>query len=214
MELAKRQDFAHVFWIGGSPCSGKSFIARMLAAKYGLQLYQTDSLEARPVSPEHQPVMHYLSSLSGDELWLRPVPLQVSTALEYCREEFGLALEDLRAIPSSPGIIIEGTALLPHCVVPLLTRPRQAIWLVPTAEFQRKFYPLRGEWPQAVVSGTSDPAQAFENWMERDVRYGRIVARIARELDQAVIDVSEEQTLAENAQRVEDYFQLQNFKPA
>lgn len=77
----------------------------MLVAKYGLQLYQIDILETRPVSPEQQPMMHYLSNLGPDELWLRPVPVQVSTELEYCREEFELALKDLAAMPFSPGII-------------------------------------------------------------------------------------------------------------
>lgn len=201
-------DFAHVLWIGGSPCSGKSSIAKRLADKYSLQLYHTDALEGLTADPARQPVTHYLQSLTPDELWLRPVPLQVSTELELCREEFLLALDDLRKLPTSPGIIVEGTALLPQMVVPLLTRLRQAIWLVPTAEFQRKFYPLRGDWPQAVVAGTRDPALAFDLWMERDVRNARIVANIAGELEQPVIEVSERETLDENFQRVEEYFGL------
>lgn len=208
--MNETQNLSHVFWIGGSPCSGKSSIAQKLAAKYGLQLYHTDALEARPTSPA-QPMMHYLSSLNPNEQWLRPVPLQVATELEYCREEFTLALEDLKKMPDSPGIIVEGTALLPHCVVPLLTRSSQAIWLVPTAEFQRKHYPLRGDWPQEVVRPTSNPVQAFENWMERDVRYGRIVIKIARELEQQVIEVDGQQTLQENFRAVEEYLQLEKF---
>lgn len=135
--------------------------------------------------------------LTPDEIWLGPVAVQTSTELDYCREECALAVEVLRALPSSPGVVAEGTALLPHGVVPHLSRPGQAVWLVPTPEFQRHAYPLRGPWPRDVVAGTSNPAQAFDNWMERDVGYGRVVVALARALGQSVIDVDGRQSVSE-----------------
>jgi replication-associated recombination protein RarA len=38
----------NVLWLGGSPCAGKTTIARMLAEKYGLRLYHFDRHE-----PDH-----------------------------------------------------------------------------------------------------------------------------------------------------------------
>lgn len=194
--MCQPSDLAHVVWIGGSPCAGKSSVARRLAAQHRLRLYHSDALETRPAT-ERQPTKCLLQSLSPDELWLRPVPVQTATELDYCREELAEAVADLRQLSGSQGVLAEGTALLPHAVVPLLTRPDQAVWMVPTPEFQRHHYPLRGEWPHQVVAATSDPARAFENWMERDVRYARIVAATARELDQLVIEVDGRRSIAE-----------------
>lgn len=196
--MCEPSDFAHVVWIGGSPCAGKSSVAQLLVAQHRLRLYQSDPLESRPAT-DAQPTKRYLQSLSPDDLWLRPVPVQTATELDYCREEFAQVVSDLRLLPRSDTVLAEGTALLPQAVVPLLTRPNQAVWMVPTPEFQRHHYPRRGNWPHEVVAGTSDPAQGFANWMERDVRYARIVAAMARDLDQLVIEVDGRRSVAELA---------------
>src|SRR5688572_13227921 len=72
-------DLAHVYWIGGSPCSGKSSIAQELAETYGLQLYQADDAyvrHANVVTLERQPIFHKIVHLSPDELWMRAVEEQ------------------------------------------------------------------------------------------------------------------------------------------
>lgn len=37
-----RQALAHVWWVGGSPCAGKSTLAAILARRHGLALYRCD----------------------------------------------------------------------------------------------------------------------------------------------------------------------------
>lgn len=204
----RESDLSHTVWIGGSPCAGKSTISRMLAHEYGLIVYETDPLESRPATAS-QPTKQHLQSLTPDQLWLRPIAEQVATELEYCREELALAIEELRELPGSPKILVEGTALVPQGVVPLLTRPHQAIWLVPTPEFQRQHYPTRGDWPHKVAAATSDPPRAFELWMERDVRYGRIITAMAHQMDQVVIEVDGSRTAEECCAVVAEYLGLE-----
>lgn len=36
------QPLSHIYWIGGSPCAGKTTIARKLAAEYGFTYYKCD----------------------------------------------------------------------------------------------------------------------------------------------------------------------------
>ena len=113
---------------------------------------------------------------------------------------------DLRALPRDRPTIAEGTALLPELVAQVADL-RRALWLVPSPAFQRERYPLRGEWVQAVLSQCSDPAQAFENWMARDIAYAQEAAAQAARLGARVIVVDGSQSLDQVAALVDDWFQ-------
>src|SRR5687768_9267393 len=95
-------ELAHVYWIGGSPCSGKSSIAEALAATYNMQLYKADDAyfrHTKGVTPERQPIFYKIAHLSADELWMRDVEEQVIEELALYREEFPLIVDDLLALP-------------------------------------------------------------------------------------------------------------------
>src|SRR5579859_6913242 len=104
-EKMLREQLAQVYWIGGSPCAGKSSVAMLLAARYGWPLYQTDEAYPRHekmVTPEQQPLFYKLIHLSSEEVWMmRSVEQQAEEEVQFYREEFPLILEDLLALPSS-----------------------------------------------------------------------------------------------------------------
>jgi hypothetical protein len=85
----------------------------------------------------------------------------------------------------------------PELVAPLLTSPRQAIWLVPTEAFKRTTYAGRearsGKGAQRAKM--SDSARARENHIGRDLLIGQLVLDQARALGLAenvfVVDGSE-----------------------
>jgi hypothetical protein len=165
--------FRHVYWLGGSPCAGKSSVATILAERHGLQLYSCDDHfeehKARLDADRH-PVFASLAALTCDELWMRPVEVQVETELAYCREVFGMVLEDLLLLPSYPPLLAEGTDLLPECVSPLLAGASHGFWLVPTAEFQYHYYSKRTRIND-ILKNCTQPAKAFSNWMGRDAGF-------------------------------------------
>src|SRR5437762_2347371 len=166
-------DLAHVYWIGGSPCAGKSSIADALVETYGCELYRCDKAyfeHATKVTPEQQPVFHRLIHLSSEDLWMRPVAQQTTEEIALYHEEFPLIVENLLSRSRTKPIIAEGAALLPECVQPLLLHPQQAIWVVPTREFQMHHY-RRREWAKDIVKACMDPEQAFLNWMQRDMEF-------------------------------------------
>jgi len=207
---ATAKALANVYWIGGSPCSGKSSIAEALAAAYGLQLYHADDAyvrHANAVTPEHQPVSYKLAYLSAEELWMRPVEEQVAEELALYHEEFPLILEDLLALPATPPVLAEGAALLPACVQPYLLEPHRAISIIPTAEFQMEHYARRA-WAQDVVRACSDPEQAFRNWMQRDIRFAKHVEQAAREAGLFSLLVDGGHPLTDTIAIVEQHFRL------
>lgn len=189
-----------VIWIGGSPCAGKSTLAATLAGQYGLTHYSCD--DALPAHVQRSnaatyPLLHQLAMSSWDEVWTRPVERQICEELAFYREEFPLILEDLAAFPPGTPLVAEGTALLPELVAPLLQGQRRAIWLVPTASFQREHY-ARRPWIDDILRQCADPALAFDNWMQRDIGFADTVEASARALDLPVIRVDG----TENAERI------------
>jgi 2-phosphoglycerate kinase len=206
---ALQRELKQIYWIGGSPCSGKSSIAAGLAGTYGLRVYHCDDAyfrHAKIITQEKQPVFYKLTHSTSEELWIkRPAAQQIREEIELYREEFPLILNELLTLPKP--FLAEGSALLPECVTPLVHDPRRAIWIVPEAKFQRSHYEQR-DWAHEVVRDCSDPEQAFNNWMQRDIGFARFVAREARMQNMRVLTVDGSRTLEENLAFVERYFQL------
>lgn len=199
------------YWIGGSPCSGKSTLAAQLTGAYGLLLYACDDrfpTHQRQADPLLQPSLNALSGMTWDEIWMRPIDEQVETVFKVYREEFPLILEDLRSISGDMPLLVEGAALLPELVVGLLDDPNKAIWIVPRPDFQVRRYAQR-EWVQGILKHCREPQIAFKNWMERDARFAEQIAAQARSLGLQVIHVDGGIGIEELAARVAALFGLE-----
>ena len=202
--------FDHIYWLGGSPCAGKSSIAHQLADQFGLHLYHCDTefeRQRQQVTAVSAPTIHHLHQLSCDELWLRSVAEQLRTEIQYQAEQFQMILADLRQLPTQAKILVEGAVLMPTAVFPHLSQPHQAIWLVPTEPFQRTHYAQR-PWIHDVLRDCTQPAQAFENWMQRDAAFARWVQQetAVRQLNCLVVDGN--QTIEETSNQVTRAFGL------
>ncbi len=195
-----REELAHVLWLGGSACAGKSTAARSLAAAHGLTLYSCDDRfeeHRRRASPELHPGFHRLMDLSPEELWTRPVAMQVQDLLRFYEDEFTLIVEDLRSLPGP--VLAEGVGLLPARVAEVLAEPRHACWLIATPAFRRRQYPRR-PWLDELLGRCPDPRQAFADWMARDDEIADYLEAGAASLGLAVHTIdgagTEEETVA------------------
>lgn len=75
-------------------------------------------------------------------------------------------------------LLLEGAGLLPHLVKSLDGPALSYLCLTPTADFQKKHYEQR-EWVPYILEGTSNPEQAFENWMQRDILFAQMFRKEA-----------------------------------
>ena len=207
-----KQALAHVSWIGGSPCSGKSSVTKILASRYDLEVYHCDDAffeHAKRVNPAKHPTFHKLTNMTWNEIWMRAVDVQIAEELECYREEFEMIVADLLAYPKSPPVIAEGAALLPDCVSRLLLDRRRAMWLVPVEAFQRAHYtPEQRPWMWDILEQCENPAQAFQNWMDRDIGFARQVVGRSKELGLGLIEVDGNRTIADNAEIVAQHLKL------
>lgn len=154
-----------------------------------------------------QPLMSKASTMTWDEVWMHPPEQLVTRELAFYREEFGMVVEDLLAMPHTTPILAEGAALLPECLTADLESVRRAVWVVPTEEFQRREY-ARREWVKNILRRCSDPEQAWENWMARDAGFARAVAHQAQERVFQLIEVDGSRSIEEHAQVIADHFRL------
>ncbi len=197
-----------IFWLGGSPCAGKSTIARTLADRYGLAVFHCDDTfdrHLRLATTTDQPTLARLRTKTADEVWLEPVRAQVEQEIAIYREQWPLLLDEIAA-PTRP-LIVEGAALLPDLVAPLLADRHHAIWVVPDADFQREHYSRR-PWTADVLAACSDPAQGYAHWMQRDITFARWVRARVQAHGLASLVVDGRHTLNENAAAVAKHFVL------
>jgi len=199
-----------VFWLGGSPCAGKSSISEILAKRFGLDVYHVDEafdLHLQRIDAARQPALMKWRRSSWNQRWMQPVDDLVQDAIACYQEHFDLFYEDILKMPNENNLLVEGSALLPREVANVLAQREQAIWLIPSAEFQKAHYSER-DWTRDIVAQCDEPDLAFHNWMERDIRFAEWVEAEATALNLAILRVDGERTLEENAESVVAHFQL------
>jgi hypothetical protein len=209
-----REGLRHVYWLGGASGSGKSTVARRLAASYGLQLYGTDEVMAdhgRRSNPENSPLLKAFVAMDADERWVTRSPgLMLETFHWFRGEGFGLIVEDLLRLPKSPPVVAEGFRLLPSLVQPLLAAPTRAVWLVPTPELRMIAFECRRPSgpPWSFVDQSTDPDRALRNLLERDRMFTDSLAEDAKLLRLHTMTVDASMREDDVTEQVVDWFGL------
>ena len=193
-----------LYMIGGSPCSGKSTIASLLARQYQLLHIKLDDLVDEimsQASADSQPICLLRQDRSPEQIWMRNPEEMADEEWRFYEEIFPYVKSYLIKNQDRP-LLVEGAGLLPHLVKDLECPASSYLCLTPTADFQQKHYKQR-EWVPYVLEGTTNPEQAFENWMQRDILFAQMVRQEAMKLGYSSLvtdgSQSEDQTVEEVA---------------
>jgi adenylate kinase family enzyme len=197
-----------VLWIGGSTCAGKSTIADRIASRRGLSVYHVDEHEqehAERATAAGLPGYERWLAMTLTERWaLSSVDELVADTLAMSEERLPMILDD---VAGRNPVIVEGFQVYPWLVGPLLSSPRQAIWLVCTPAFRRATHFERlHAW--VTPNRTDAPERAQANRLERDDQIGDEIARRARELGLRVIEVDGSRSLDDIAAEAEAYLEV------
>ena len=192
-----------LYMIGGSPCSGKPTIASLLARQYQLLHIKLDDL-----------IEEMMSQASADS---QPICLlrQDRNPEEMADEEWHFYEEIFPYVKSyviknqNRPLLVEGAGLLPHLVKDLECPASSYLCLTPTADFQKKHYKQR-DWVPYVLEGTTNPEQAFENWMQRDILFAQMVRKEAMKLGYSSLVTDGSQSENQNAEEVARLLKLSN----
>jgi len=192
-----------IYWIGGSPCCGKSTISEMLVKEYGFKYYKCDDYLDRFIEigvKEKNPLMTSISQMTQDEIWLRNVNEQVFEEFEFYRYALKIIKKDIEERFEDDYVIVEGAALLPEFMKENNIAQNRYICMTPSREFQIEKYKER-EWVQHYLSSCSDWEKAFENWMLRDIDYASIIRNEAKSMEYMALEV-------DGAIGIEEVYQL------
>ncbi len=208
---------ARVLWVGGAQWAGKSTVAQLIAARYGLILYAYDFHDARSHAdrarqqPDRFPHHHrWLTDLARgpNSVWLTPTPAEMAdAALLAFAERFAMVLDDLAALPPCATILAEGWGLRPALIAPLLPDRQRAVFLLPGESFRRQQLAALPRAGALAVPGLNDPERAQRQRLERDRLLAQDVEQSARELGLRLIVVDGTRNAAEIAADVEQQFQ-------
>ena len=201
-----------IYWIGGSPCSGKSSVAEILCEKFDFHYYKCDDfLEnylERGVS-ENIDIMNKFANMDLDQTWInRSINEQVSDEFLFYKESFKYIINDLCNLQiDKQGIIVEGAALLPQLICSMRIPFGNYVCIIPTKEFQVTEYSKR-DWAREYLKECSDPEIAFKNWMQRDINFAEIVKENALELNMNLIVENGDKDISFKVDKVIKYWSL------
>jgi len=207
MDQELKQAISHVLWIGGGTDSGKTTISRIIAERYGFQIYNYDQHDLPQMECLAQAMPHYRLFLSEtlDERWVRPEPEDIlQRTLQAFQDRFPLVVEELLGMPKDPMIVAEGFGFTPELLSPLLPSSRQAIWLVPTEEFKRASMERRNK--PSFKDKVSDPERATRNLFLRDMLLAKQVKLQAQSFGMTVYEIDGALPVEQIAALVEQHF--------
>lgn len=169
----------NTYYIGGSPCSGKSTVTELIAEKFDLYYFKVDDLldsYTELGTLKNYEICRKQKELTTEQIWMREPELQCKEELQFYEEIFEFVLQDLMVSTGKTGIITEGAAYLPSLMKGRKVPENRYLSITPTKEFQIFHYKQR-EWVPYVLEGCSNKEKAFENWMERDVLFAKEVRK-------------------------------------
>src|SRR5438128_10271014 len=87
-----------VFWLGGSPCAGKSSISEVIARRFGLDVYRVDEAfesHAQRFDPLRHPALTNWSKSSWNHRWMQPVESLVREVVPCYRAQSRHIVEEI-----------------------------------------------------------------------------------------------------------------------
>ena len=200
----------NVYFMGGSPCCGKSTIAEHINKKYGFQYYKPDNFLSKYIQKgkdDGDEWLKYIATMPMDKIWLKDPKLLNKEELLTYERLFPYFISDLNNFSKDIPIITEGTAFLPSLMDRLQVDKTHYICIVPTKEFQMDHYKKR-PWINDYLSTYSNKEKAFNNWMERDSLFALAILNQAKDIGYETLIVDGQKNVDENLLFIEKHFQI------
>jgi len=204
---------AAIYWMGGSPCAGKTTISQIIAQEFGWKVHSLDrhveEYLHRANPDQHSALIEY-NSLGLKSFLSLPAEEQLQLIWRMSAEWFQFLWADARNLLSDAPVLVEGSNIRPQDVMATGVEFDQVIWLTPTEDFLLEAYPRRGAWVQDVLAQVAPEEQidVFEQWMLRDTMHARQTSAQAQQLGFRTLLVDGSTPLLDNAEMVMRHFGL------
>lgn len=165
----------NIYFIGGSPCAGKSTICEIISKKYDLYYFKVDDYlddYMKTAALNNKKLCKKNMEMNAEEIWMREPALQSEEEFGIYEEIFKNIINDLKKLNGDKDILTEGCAYIPILIKQLGITNNRYLAIIPTKEFQVFHYEKRKYVPY-VLKGCSNKRKAFQNWMERDSLFAK-----------------------------------------
>jgi len=216
-QFLKGENMLHdldVYWIGGSPCSGKSTLAEKLEKDFNMDYYKIDDYLERFMeegAKKNIKILKMFHEMNLDETWLRDVQTQVIDEFDFYRQTFQFIKKEIIENYNGRPMITEGAALLPELMDKHEIPDSRYICITPTEEFQLKHFKKR-TWVDYYLSDCSDPEKAFDNWMKRDIKFAKFVKKEAKKRNKNYIEMDGSELVGKTYNKIKNIFKLKELK--
>lgn len=131
----------NVYFICGTACAGKTTMARMLADKHGLRLYDMDERydEHRAIAqPEYQPdTCYHMTDFHAQ--WMRPASEQARWNMSIMAEQTDMVLMDLARLAAEEPVLAD-VLYAPVYTPAIVARERLVFLTVDRAAIRRDYF--------------------------------------------------------------------------
>lgn len=161
--------------IGGASHAGKSTVTRLVAARFDLDQVSSDGLARHPGRPWRDHPSERVPAHVADHYRTLPLDSLMDSVLTHYRALWPVVrslIQDRLDAPSRPGLIIEGSALLPESMAELTDSRVRAVWLISapsliTARIRAESgYASRSPLDRALIDAFTARAIAFNAFLE------------------------------------------------
>ncbi len=168
-----------IYFVGGSPCAGKSTVCEDISKKYDLYYFKVDDFldkYMKKAALNDKPLCKKNLSMTFEEIWMRDPVTQKDEELGIYKEIFEYVIHDLENISCDKDILTEGCAYLPTLIKKLGVQNTSYLAIIPTKDFQILHYQKR-PYVSSMLEGCLNKKEAFGNWMERDFLFSKEIER-------------------------------------
>lgn len=188
---------ARIVLIGGTSHAGKSTLAKTVSTQLGWRFLSTDSLAKHPgrpwqdapdVPPPHV-IKHYRD-------------LELEALMQSVLHHYD-SMWDAHVLPlieNESGLVLEGSALLPERIAPVLSSDVQAIWLVASDDLIERRIKLEGEY----ASRDADGRFLIDKFVKRALAFNRFIAGEVNRLNLRKINIDQDSESAALSARLLD----------
>lgn len=199
-----------VYYLTGSPCSGKSTLAGLLAPQSGLEALHYDDymlLFMQQLAEGGNALFQKMLTLSPEETWMRPPEEMKAEEWQMYDDMLPLMLQEVENRGPAARVMLEGAGLPPGEMKRRGVPYNRYLCMVPTPAFQLEKYAQR-PWAKAFLQGCTDPDAAFQNWMQRDMLMAEAMHHAADEAGYRTIVVDGSKTIEQTAVLAKAHFGL------